>query len=473
MHRRPRPPTGSPARRFRRGGRPGAPAANPAPGYEELVEIGSGPGATVYCATEPRSGRQVAVKVLKVDVSDPVVLESFQRQMAILEALRDHPNIVTLFRSLARGDGAVVLVTELCRGSLAETGRPSAPLDTERAVRDTIRLAGALETAHRAGLLHRSVKPRNVLLTPFGEPALSDFAVGLLHGPVQGPAGTFEFSAVHTGPEVLEGRAASAAADVYGLAATAYEMITGQAPFQAFEGESPASVILRILRDPPRPAHSPAVPLELSDLLDAALAKNPEHRPKTALALAQSLQAVQTSQGWPTTEAVVWGDGPQARAIEPPPRAPYSDPVELPLPPPTPPPPRARLTINQPLLRSAGPGSREPSVNDPSAGPRSVVVPGAPGRGQSGSPLHRIDPLPPLISGDPVPMGARPVFVDPEPISPGAEIGPPRSVPPPKPQSGLDDAVLTQGGIRTLAFAGLAVAAAVVVVALLLVAGVI
>lgn len=473
MHPRARPTTGRAAGRFRRAGRPDALGATLPPGYDDPVQIGSSAGATVFQATEPGSGRQVAVKVLKADVLEPVVLESFQRQIEVVESLRDHPNIVTLFRSLTTADGSLVLVMELCRGSLADTVQRDGPVDVQSAVHVTIRLAGALETAHRAGLLHRDVKPRNVLLTPFGEPALTDFAVGLLHSPVKGPAGTFEFSAVHATPEALEGRAGSPASDVYGLASTAYELITGQAPFEAFEGESPASVILRILRDPPRPAHSPAIPLELSDLLDAALAKNPEHRPRTALSLAESLQAVESSQGWAVTDFLVWGGGTQSRAmskaVEPPLRAPHAHLGELP----PAPAPRPQVTINQPLLRSAGSGSREPSVNDPTVGPRSVVAPGASGRGQPGAPILRTEPLPPLSTSDAAPAGDRPVFVDPEPPAPRVDIAPQPVQSRAPAFSGSDDAVARPLAVRLLVFVGIAVAAAVVIVAVMLVAGVI
>ena len=97
------------------------------------------------------------------------------------------------------------------------------------------------------------MKPHNILVTQFGEPALGDFGVAALQASAQATAGVFGFTTLHAAPEMLEGHHLSPATDVYGLASTMYQLLTGSAPFATFDNEAPASVILRIIRDPVRP----------------------------------------------------------------------------------------------------------------------------------------------------------------------------------------------------------------------------
>jgi hypothetical protein len=191
-----------------------------------------------------------------------------------------------------------------------------------------LRVAGALETAHRAGFLHRDIKPANVLFTEFGEPALSDFGVAALQTATQGFAGASGPKLVHAAPELLEANRLSAATDVYGLASTLYEALCGRAPFVAFEGEGAASVILRILRDPPPPLRVDGAPAALSALLERSLAKDPEQRPHSAHAFAQALHEIELSCGWPRSPYVAPGDTPPWTTAGAPRRS--WDPVEAP-----------------------------------------------------------------------------------------------------------------------------------------------
>ncbi len=184
-----------------------------------------------------------------------------------------------------------MLVLELCRESLAQQVRRAGPLPGPgRWPAIGIKIAGALETAHRHGFLHRDMKPQNILVTQFGEPALGDFGVAALQASAQATAGVFGFTTLHAAPEILEGHHLSPATDVYGLASTMYQLLTGLAPFATFDNEAPASVILRIIRDPVRPLRSEDIPIGLSDLLEAALAKTPDGRPPTAVGFAEALQ---------------------------------------------------------------------------------------------------------------------------------------------------------------------------------------
>ena len=300
------------------------------PGYKQLTEIGGGAFATVFRAVEAETGRAVALKILKVDTIHAHLIETFHHEIQALAKVSDHPNIVTLYRPSTTTDGRPVLVLELCRESLAQQLRGGGPLTPVDVTRIGVKIAGALETAHRNGFLHRDMKPQNILVTQFGEPALADFGVAALQASAQVTAGVFGFTTLHAAPEMLEGHHLSPATDIYGLASTMYQLLTGQAPFATFDNEAPASVILRILRDPVRPLRSDHIPLALADLLEAALSKNPEGRPRSALDFAAALQSVEAAQGWPVTNYVAWGDegapaGPAvvANHLRPSPDAPW------------------------------------------------------------------------------------------------------------------------------------------------------
>jgi serine/threonine protein kinase len=327
----------------------------------------------------------------------------------------------------------------LCRESLAQQVRRTGPLSARQVTRVGIKVAGALETAHRRGFLHRDMKPQNILLTQFGEPALTDFGVAALEASAQTTAGVFGFTTVHAAPEILEGNQLSAATDVYGLASAMYQLLTGAAPFAAYDEEAPASLILRIIRDPVRPIRAAEVPLDLSDLLEAALSKDPEARPASALELAEGLIAVEAASGWTPTAYLAWDQaGPIGHpAIEPAPVRPVAtSPAQLYAIAPSVhgsrlggPVPKAdgpagqRLSWGSPPVPPA-PVYPGPSVAAPPAAARHVIGPGQAGRdhGSPPTPESSRPPLPPLqvpLQGNAV-RSVRPVFVDPPEASEAA-----------------------------------------------------
>jgi serine/threonine protein kinase len=489
------------------------------PGYQDAVEIGGGAFASVYRAVEIDTGRPVALKILKVDSVHPHLAETFSREMQALARVSDHPNIVTLYRPLATPDGRPVLVLELCRESLAQQVRRAGPLTAPAATTVGIKIAGALETAHRHGFLHRDMKPQNVLVTQFGEPALGDFGVAALQASAQATAGVFGFTTLHAAPEMLEGHHLSAAADVYGLASTMYQFLTGLAPFAAFNNEAPASVILRIIRDPVRPLRAADIPIGLSDLLEAALSKDPGHRPGSAVEFADALVAVEAAAGWPRTSYVVWGQGGLASSPAgpappteagaaflptlpppPPPRPTMTPPATMTPPPPPPPtltpPPLPPPTLSPPAEPAPSAAQPGPSVAAPTAGPRRVLMPD---RADAG-PVHPVEPAtdprpyplspPPRGAGNDANRPARPVFVDPPAPSYRPESG--VAAPLHRPDSVYEETILPSPGAPStpareatagdraqhrawspLLIAGMVSAALVVVAALLLVFGVV
>ena len=269
------------------------------PGYFDATEIGAGALATVYRATEVGTGRLVALKLLNVRAVSGQAAESFERETTALGALSAHPNIVTLYRSFSSPAGRPVLVLELCTCSLADrVGAGDLPV--RDAITIGIKLCGALETAHRARILHRDVKPQQ-----HPDHRVRRAGAGRLRGraaiSAQSGAGLIDFTTPHVAPELLEGTPASAATDVYGLASTLYQLIAGHPAFRAFADDSPASIILRILRDPVQPLGRADVPVQLSDLLLAAMSKTPAERPASAAELGIALGEIEAAQGWPRT----------------------------------------------------------------------------------------------------------------------------------------------------------------------------
>jgi hypothetical protein len=398
------------------------------PDYRDAVEIGRGAASIVYRAVEVATDRPVALKVLTVAGAARHVVDAFEAEGRALAAVSGHPHIVTLHRVTTTPDGRPLLVLELGHGSYADRLRAEGPQPADRTVAVGIKIAGALETAHRAGILHLDVTPQNVLVTPYGEPALADFGVAApatATGPTDGVVG---FTTQHASPEVLEGAPVSPATDVYGLASTLYQLLTGRAPFAAFEGEAPASVILRILRDPVPPVRLAGVPIALSDILVRALAHDPAERPVRAIDLADALRRVEMASGWAPTIPVVWGEAPVDRTATTPAASAATalgapGPRSSTLPATDPPPAVARPG------GAGAPGERGPSVIQPAASPRIVATPGPTGAGRQPTEPEGSEPLTPL-----------------QPVRPDG--GPRLLVPPPPPEAGAPSG-LRPGPART------------------------
>jgi len=282
----------------------GGAAAPTIPGFRDLVRIGEGRTSVVYRARAETSGATFALKVSRSREVGATEVDAFARDALRLTNLAGHPNIVPFIESFTTDDGRLVICLELCRGSLVGVLRRKGPVDAPLATGCGVKIAGALESAHTVGLVHNDVTTRNILVRSTGQPALGDFGVARLKSRQQAAdGGALPFSSFHVAPEVLEGTTGSAAADVYGLASTIYELCTGAAPFARKPGESTASVALRILRDPP--LADTRIPAPLWDVLRTALAKDPTYRPASAAELAARLDSVARAEQWPRTFAHV------------------------------------------------------------------------------------------------------------------------------------------------------------------------
>lgn len=258
---------------------------------------------TLYEARDPSTRRTVAIKT-PAPSSASWVDDALDHEGSVLAAIGDHPNIVTLFQRLTLHDGRPALVLARCSETLDDALHTGERISHPAAVAIGIRLASALETAHQAGIVHRDVRPSNVLVGDLDEPVLSGFDESVGLGSAFGSA-PLHVTTPNTAPELLEGGDATPASDVYGLAALVYELIAGRTAFRAYAGESPAAVIVRVLTNPVRPIIAPDVPLELSDLLTWGMAADPAKRPPSPAWIAEELARIAQGQGWTRTPMTV------------------------------------------------------------------------------------------------------------------------------------------------------------------------
>jgi serine/threonine-protein kinase PknK len=214
--------------------------------------------------------------------------------------LSNHPNVVTVLDSGFVDGRYPYLAMELFEhGSLTDQLRQRGPFEVAAALHIGVRIAGALESAHGLGVLHRDVKPQNILQSRFGEPALADFGIATILELEQ--SFTAALTPVHAAPEVLEGADPTPRTDVYALGSTIFTILAGSPPFAAPPGEGMLAQLLRITTsDLPAMARAD-VPPTLIDVLRRAMAKRPDERLASAAALGEALQRVQVDLGVPVT----------------------------------------------------------------------------------------------------------------------------------------------------------------------------
>ncbi|MFI9534362.1 protein kinase [Nocardia fusca] len=269
-----------------------------AAGFEDAVEIGRGGFGVVYRCRQVALNRMVAVKVLATAL-DEDNMARFVREQQAMGLLTGHPNIVTVLAAGSTAGGLAYLVMPYhALDSLDAWIRNSGPLSLEKVLSVGVKIAGALASAHRLQILHRDVKPGNILLTDYGEPALTDFGIARIAGGFRTGSGAVTGSPAFTAPEVLEGGDPSPAVDVYGLGATMFCALTGHAAFARRSGENLVAQFLRITTQPIPDLREIGVPDQVAVLVESAMSRDPRDRPSAA-ALGEALQQVQQDHGFP------------------------------------------------------------------------------------------------------------------------------------------------------------------------------
>lgn len=275
------------------------------PGLESAEPVGRGGFATVYKARQPAFARTVAVKVLSGTHFDEDSKLRFERELHALGLLSEHPGIVTVHDTGFTTDGRPYLTMAFVRqGTLADRIRTNGPMSWPEAVAVTVRLAGALETAHQSRIVHRDIKPANVLLSRYGA-QLSDFGIARIAGAHETQSGLVTASVAYAAPEVLNGDRPTVAADIYSLGSTAYAMLLGISPFERPTDETFVAIMVRIQTQPPPDLREHGVPDDLAALLAQSLAKDPADRPRSALNFGRGLQDVMRAHGRQVPELIL------------------------------------------------------------------------------------------------------------------------------------------------------------------------
>ncbi|MFI5697192.1 serine/threonine-protein kinase [Kribbella sp. NPDC051586] len=287
--------------------------------YRLLTLLGRGGAGEVWQAEDTVLARQVAVKLLRSLDGDPMDAVQRFRAEAQAAARLTHPNVVATYDVGSAGDH-VFLVMELVQGpDLAQlmrtAGLPTADLVTDIATQG----ARALDAAHEAGIVHRDVKPGNLLLAPDGTLKMTDFGIAKRAGNETTGLGVLLGTASYVSPEQVRGEPATPASDWYSFGCVLHELLAGTPPFT---GPTVDVVMRQHLDVPPPPIARTDVPQELSDLVTHLLAKNPADRPSSAADVVALLTPANQTQVLaftsPAAEEVLgvgkWEDGDEPEA---------------------------------------------------------------------------------------------------------------------------------------------------------------
>lgn len=262
-----------------------------AEGLEDARIVGRGGFGVVYRCRQSELDRFVAVKVLSAD-PDHMDRARFLREQQAMGRLSGHPNIVHVLQAGITYIGRPYIVMPFHRRDSLDTWiTEHGALTATETLTAGIKLAGALETAHRAGVLHRDVKPANILLTEYGEPQLTDFGIARIVGGDETTRGLAVGSPAYTAPELLSGSDASAITDVYGLGATLFTALAGRPAYARRQGEHVLAQLRRVGTEPLPDLRDRGIPDTVCKVIESAMARDPAQRPATAAALGEALQA--------------------------------------------------------------------------------------------------------------------------------------------------------------------------------------
>jgi len=273
------------------------------PGFSYVRPLGSGGFADVFLYEQDMPRRVVAVKVLLADAINPEVLRAFTAEADVMARLSSHPSILTIYQASVSADGRPYLVMEYCTESLSDRYK-RAPLGLAETLDVGVRMAAALETAHRSGVLHRDIKPSNVLVTSMGTPVLADFGIAASLAASDEADDMVAMSIPWSAPEVVDGSTTgTVATEVWALGATIYTLLAGRSPFSADQREKNTREAMssRIIRATYQPLGRADVPAAAESLLQRVMSRSAAGRPTSMLDLAEQLRWLQQELGLPTS----------------------------------------------------------------------------------------------------------------------------------------------------------------------------
>jgi eukaryotic-like serine/threonine-protein kinase len=293
--------------------------------YRLIRHIASGGMGTVWEAEDTVLHRRVAVKLLSEALaSEPRFADRFRRE-ALAAAGLSHPSVASVY-DYGENGGPPFIVMELVEGeTLSHRIRREGRLPEEEALRIAVAIAAALQAAHSAGIVHRDVKPGNVMLTPSGEVRVLDFGISAAAGAPLTATGARMGTATYLSPEQARGEPPTPASDVYSLGVVLYEMLGGRPPFAA---DNPVAVAAMHMDRPPVPITDlvPDISPAIAATLDRTLAKDPSLRPASAADFASMLTGRAPVEGPTPPEDTVTLPGPEPTAVLAPPSGPAAPP---------------------------------------------------------------------------------------------------------------------------------------------------
>jgi serine/threonine-protein kinase len=264
--------------------------------YELGRLLGAGGMAEVYEGQDRLLARRVAIKILLAQYAhDPAFLERFRREAQSAASL-SHPNIVGVFDTGSEGDTWFIVMELVAGNTLRDLIHLHGPVHPARAAEICSEVAGALAVAHARGIVHRDVKPGNVMLTTEGKVKVMDFGIARASAvPSITQTSAVVGTAQYIAPEQAQGLEADARSDLYSLGCCLYEMVTGQVPFN---GPTPVAIAYRHIQEDPMPprALNPSVPGSLERVCLKAMAKRPEDRYQTAAEMQRDLNRVRVGE---------------------------------------------------------------------------------------------------------------------------------------------------------------------------------
>ena len=269
------------------------------PGFDHVKLLGSGGFADVFLYQQLHPRRQVAVKVLLKERMSGGSADGFTEEANLMAQLATHPSIVSVYQAGVSDDGRPYLVMEYCSRPNLQARHRRERFSEAETLRVGVQIAGAIETAHRAGILHRDIKPANILVTDYGRPALTDFGISVTTTDAMSG-----MSIPWSPPESLrtppQGFPSS---DVYSLAATLFTLLTNRSPFEIPGASNGELDVMGRIQSMPLPATGrPDVSAGLQAVLERAMAKDPAQRYASAIEFARALQRVQIEHGMQATQ---------------------------------------------------------------------------------------------------------------------------------------------------------------------------
>lgn len=267
--------------------------------YEILAPVGGGAMGEVYKAKDLRLGRVVALKFLPSDLArDPSARRRFLHEAQAV-ALLDHPNVATIYETGESEGGRAFLALAFYEGETLQQKLENGPLPLPEAVAIARQIARGLAAAHRRQIVHRDVKPSNIVVLPDGTVKLLDFGLAKMSGATTlTRLGSSPGTPAYKSPEQTRGEKVDPRSDLWALGVVLYEMVTGRVPFG---GEYEQAVIYAILNEPPRPLDG-AFPPELAEVVERALAKDPAARYATAEEMEADLACIPLGAGGEVTQ---------------------------------------------------------------------------------------------------------------------------------------------------------------------------